>query len=207
MTRTYLRDFPQRRRPWIPLTALVVTGFVLYLASPLWLTWAGGWLVHADKPAPADVVLVLAGDFRGARVLAAANLVKQGYAPKVLVSGPDEVYGMYECEPAIAFAVAHGYPETYFARAPNHARSTREEVASLLPLLRQMNVHRVDLVTSNFHTRRAGKLFRGMAPDLETHVVGAPDLYFEPNTWWRTREGRKTFLIEALKTVTSWFGI
>jgi uncharacterized SAM-binding protein YcdF (DUF218 family) len=167
----------------------------------------GAFLVKTDKPAPADVVVVLAGDMRGARILAGADLVKRGLAPTALISGPDEVYGMYECEPAIAFAVAHGYPKTYFTGAPHHARSTRDEVAALLPVLHQMGVHRVDLVTSNFHTRRAGKLFRQMAPDMETHVVAADDVYFEPDTWWRSREGRKTFLMEGLKTVTSWFGI
>ncbi len=207
MTRNYLRDRRPRRWPWITAGVLFTVGLVLFLTGSLWLSWMGGYLVRTDKPAPADVVLVLAGDFRGERILAGADLVKQGLAPKALISGPDEVYGMYECEPAIAFAVAHGYPQNYFVRAPNRARSTREEVAALLPYLHQMGVHRVDLVTSNFHTRRAGKLFRNMAPNLETHVVGASDPDFQPDSWWRTREGRKTFLMEALKTVTSWFGI
>src|SRR5271165_5800580 len=206
MTRTYLKDQPTRW-PWITAAVLLGAGLVLYFASPLWLSWMGGFLVKTDQPAPADVVLVLAGDFRGARILKGGDLVKQVLAPKALISGPDEVYGMYESEPAIAFAVAHGYPENYFIGAPNHARSTREEAAAMLTVLHQMGVHRLDLVTSNFHTRRAGKLFRQMAPDLEIHVVAAGDLYFEPDTWWRTREGRKTFLLEALKTVTSWFGI
>jgi len=206
MTRTYLRDQP-RKRPWIAAATLVAIGLALYFGSPLLFTWMGGYLVRTDTPARADAVVVLAGDFSGARILAGADLVKQGLAPKAVISGPDEVYGMYECEPAIAFAVGHGYPQTYFVRAPNRARSTREEVASLLPYLQQMGVHRVDLVTSNFHTRRAGKIFRTMAPGLETHVVGASDIYFQPDSWWHTREGRKTFFYEAIKTVTSWFGI
>jgi uncharacterized SAM-binding protein YcdF (DUF218 family) len=182
-------------------------GLAVYLSSPLWLTWLGSLLVRTDPPALADIVVVLAGDFRGARIVAGGELVRRGMAPRALVSGPDEVYGMYECKPAIAFAVAQGYPESYFVGAPHHARSTREEVTALLPVLHRMGVHRVDLVTSNFHTRRAGNLFRALAPDLQTYVVGAGDLYFEPNTWWHTREGRKTFLMEALKSVTSWFGI
>ena len=207
MTRTYLRDQP-RKWPWTTVAILVVAiALCFYFVSPFLLTWMGAFLVRTDRPAPADAVVVLAGDFRGARVLAGADLVKQGLAPKAVISGPDEVYGMFECEPAIAFAVEHGYPQTYFVRAPNRARSTREEVAALLPYLHQMGVQRVDLVTSNFHTRRAGKIFRAMAPNLETHVVGASDLYFQPDTWWHTREGQKTFFYEAVKTVTSWFGL
>jgi uncharacterized SAM-binding protein YcdF (DUF218 family) len=195
------------RRLWLTAVTLLLFASTAYFSSALWLTWLGSFLVRTDPPAPADVAVVLAGDFRGARIVAAADLVRQGLTPRALVSGPDEVYGMYECEPAIAFAVAHGYPESYFVGAPNHARSTREEIGALLPVLHQMGVHRVDLVTSNFHTRRAGKLFRSLAPDLQTYVVGAGDLYFQPDTWWRTREGRKTFLMEALKTVATWFGI
>src|SRR5579871_220112 len=74
----------------------------------------GGYLVHEQAPQKADLALVLGGDGSGRRILRAAELVRQGYTPVVLVSGPGGAYGLHECELAIAFAVRAGYPESYF---------------------------------------------------------------------------------------------
>ncbi len=57
---------------------------------------------------------MLAGDGYGHRILRAAELVRQGLAPTVLVSGPEGLYGYYESELAIPFAVERGYPRSWF---------------------------------------------------------------------------------------------
>ena len=51
------------------------------------LSFLGRYLVYSLPPQSADIILVLAGDFYGPRVLKAAELAKQGYAPVVLISG------------------------------------------------------------------------------------------------------------------------
>ena len=194
-----------RRFRWL---LVVVLAALLVLATyPIWLTVLGGYLVHSDAPAPADMIVVLAGDFTGSRILTAGNLVRQGFAPQALISGPAGVYGIYESELAIAMAVRNGYPAAYFVAFPNDSKSTASESAAVISELRKLHVHKIDLVTSNFHTRRAAKIFRSQAPDMEVHVVAAPDRYFTPNGWWKEREGRKTFLMEWMKTVGAWFGM
>ena len=35
-----------------------------------------------------------------------------------------------------------------------------------------------------------------LAPGTELRVVAAPDPAYDPNSWWRTREGVKTFFYE-----------
>ena len=149
-------------------------------------------------------MFVPAGDARGNRILKGAELVREGYAPRAVISGPWGAYGNYECDLAIAFAVRAGYPQSYFVRFPNEARSTREEAAAAALKLRGMGARRVLLVTSVYHTRRAGALFRAAAPDLTFFVVAAPDADFAPESWWRNREARKIFLIEWLKTGAGW---
>ena len=37
-------------------------------------------------------------------------------------------------------------------------------------------------------------------------VIAAPDQYFSPDGWWNNREGRKTFVIEWMKTVAEMVG-
>lgn len=187
----------------------IVCGVVLVvLTSRLWMTALGNYLVEAGPPAHADLAVVLAGDLGGNRMLKAAELVKDGYAPQVLVSGPANCcYGLHESDLAIPFAVKHGYPQSYFVAFPNDSNSTLEEAQRIVLELRKRKVHSIDLVTSNYHTHRAGRIYRSLAPDLDIHMVAAPDANFTPDGWWKTREGRKTFLNEWAKTVAAWLGM
>lgn len=171
------------------------------------LTGLGAYLDQSGPPEKADLVFVLAGDPFGNRILKAAQLVREGYAPQVIVSGPEGFYGLHECDLAIPFAIRAGYPADYFVPFPHAARSTREEAEDAVPELRRRGAHRVLLVTSLYHTRRAGNLFRAAASDLTFFVVAAPDRDFIRGGWWRNREARKTFLTEWLKTVAGWFRI
>jgi len=164
----------------------------------------GNFLVKAGPPQKADVVLVLAGDGFGRRILKAGELVKQGWAPNALISGPNGNYGRYECDLAIPFAVRAGYPESYFIHFEHTGRSTEEEAHAAAAKLGTMGAKKVILVTSNYHTRRSGKIFHRVAPDIEFFVVAAPDEFFKPDTWWRDREARKIFLYEWMKTVAEW---
>jgi uncharacterized SAM-binding protein YcdF (DUF218 family) len=169
------------------------------------LTALGAYLEQDSPPAKADVIFVLAGDAYGHRILKAGDLVRQGYAPQAVISGPPGNYGFYECDLAIPFAEKAGYPASYFLRFPVEAHSTREESDAAAAEFHKLGVKRVLLVTSTFHTRRAGKLFRAAAPDIEFVVVGAPDEHFRADGWWRDREAQKTFVYEWMKTVAGWF--
>ncbi len=169
------------------------------------LTALGAYLEQDSPPAKADVAFVLAGDGYGRRILKAGDLIRQGYVPQAVISGPAGNYGFYECDLAIPFAVKSGYPATYFLPFPNQVHSTHEESEAATDELRKLGAKRVLLVTSNYHTRRAGKMFRAAAPDIEFIVVGAPDEHFRADGWWRDREAQKTFVYEWLKTVAGWF--
>ncbi len=168
---------------------------------------AGEYLIRTDPPFEADVAVVLGGDGYGHRVLAGADMVRRGLARRVLVSGPAGVYGLHESDLAIPFAVKHGNPAEWFTGLKHDATSTRAEAVVVVAELRRLAVHRCLLVTSNYHTRRTGRLFRAAAPEIEFRVVAARDEFFRPRDWWRTREGQKVFVMEWIKTVTSWFGV
>ena len=109
------------------LLGLAAAALILYLAREPLLGALGSYLVKAQDPQKADMVLVLAGDGAGNRILKAAQLVRDGYAPKVLVSGPGGMYGQHECDLEIPFAVKAGYPDSYFIHFENNAHSTRDE--------------------------------------------------------------------------------
>ena len=193
------------RFPWLIGIGLALV--LILLTSRLWLALLGGYLVKADAPVRADMVVVLAGDYSGNRIMTGGDLVRRGLAPQALVSGPGPEYGHYESDLAIQFAEKHGYPASYFVALPNQAHSTKEEADLVLAELRRRNAHRIDIVTSNYHTRRAGNIYRAKARDLDIHMVSAPDVFFRPDGWWKDREAQKTFVIEWMKTVATWLGI
>ena len=189
-----------RRFLWFALAAL------LFATHSLWLPLAARPLIRDDAPAKADLAVVLAGDAYGRRVLRAGELVRGGFVPAALVSGPP-LYGVPESDLAIAFAVRNGYPAESFVSFPNSALSTRHEAAVILPELRRRNVRSFLLVTSDFHTARAGRIFRSGGRDLEMHVVAVPDEHFRTSSWWRTAEGMRIVFTEWSKTLATAAGI
>jgi len=184
--------------------AVVFLGIIFHNAV---LAEMGSYLINADPPEKADIAVVLAGDGEGNRILKAAQLARQGFVTQILVSGPSGNYGQYECDLAIPFAVKAGYPASYFVHFENDARSTQEEARDAIARLRQLGMHKVLVVTSDYHTRRAGKIYRAAAPDLQFVLVAAPDTSFTAGGWWHNRQGKKIAFNEWLKTVTEPFGI
>ena len=191
--------------------SLLALLLVLFLARNVWLSALGSALVHDDGPAQADIALVLAGDSFGHRLSRGAEMVKQGYVPRVLVSGPAGFYGANEADAAIGWAVRKGYPAEWFVAVPHTATSTRTEAGVMLSEMRRRNIHSFLLVTSNFHTGRARRIYlraeREMGGGPSFRVVASSDEYFSPDSWWHSRDGRKTALLEWIKTVTSLLGI
>jgi uncharacterized SAM-binding protein YcdF (DUF218 family) len=185
----------------------VLLAGLLAATRTLWLGALGGFLVESEAPMPAEMVVVLAGDENGYRILKGAELAMQGYAPKVLVSGPPCCYGAYESERAIDFAVRHGYPRDWFIPLPHTASSTVAEAQVVLPELRRRQVRRFLLVTSEYHSGRAARVYRRLAPEESFRVVAAADPDFNAGAWWHTRDGRKQVFIEWAKTVADWLGI
>jgi uncharacterized SAM-binding protein YcdF (DUF218 family) len=196
-----------RRFPAINFVILTVLVILLALTHSVWMGWMGAFLVEGQAPSRADIIVVLAGDPYGHRILKAAELVKEGYALKVLVSGPPGYYDLHESDLAIPFIVKRGYPVAWFIPFPHNAHSTDEEARVIWPELHKRNVHHTIVVTSDYHTRRALRTLRARWTDIDIRMVAAPDEFFTPYGWWHTREGRKTFFLEWTKTITSLVGM
>lgn len=195
------------RRPAWKLLAVAGLLVAIVLTHSMWLGWLGDFLTVEQEPVRADLIVVLAGDSYGHRILKGAELVKRGFAPLVLVSGPPGYYDLHENELAIPFAVRRGYPAEYFIPLPNEAHSTKEEAGALLPELERRGARRVIVVTSDFHSRRALRTLRARWTGIDIRMVPASDEFFTPHGWWHSREGRKTFLLEWTKTFASLVGM
>ena len=139
-------------------------------------------------------------------MLKAAELRKQGFASRILLGSPTRWYGREEGELGRQYGISRGYPPEWFEVLYFRAQSTREEVQKIKPELQRRRVHRLIAVTSDFHTRRAGKLLRdALEPAIVVRIVAAPYAYFTPDDWWKSSEGRKTVFAELTKIVTNVF--
>jgi uncharacterized SAM-binding protein YcdF (DUF218 family) len=191
------------------LLALVVCGVLAAATHTLWLPWLGYVLIRDDGPAKADIAVVLAGGYTGSRLEKAAELVKQGWVPKVLVSGPP-LFDVHETDVCIPMMMRRGYPASWFIACPNSALSTREEAWVILGELKRRQVKSFILVTSNYHSGRARRIYRAveraMGGGPPFRVVAATDPFFDPADWWKNREGQKAVFLEWSKSLAAALG-
>jgi uncharacterized SAM-binding protein YcdF (DUF218 family) len=190
---------------------LTLLGLFVVAIGALWLlrfhvySFLGNALVENDGPQKAQAIVVMGGDETGARIIKAAELAQSGYAPVVMVSGPPMLMG-WESDLTIRYAESKGFPASLFQPLDNQVHSTRSETIDIAKDLKRDGIHKILLVTSNYHSGRAGRLMRAAAPWCWVVVIAAPDPAFDPNGWWKDRESQKQFLFEWMKTVSTALG-
>jgi len=184
---------------------------LLVLASAYWGTpWMlealGRSLIAEDTLHPADAILVLGGESReGDRVRHAVKLFKRGLAPLLVLSGTSMGFRTHEADVMRRHAEFLGVPPARILIVKHDSDSTREEAGAVVPVMKRRGLKEVILVTSNYHTARAKRIFEGAAGPYGPHFLASPvdDGLFEPDGWWMRRRYAKTFVYEAIKTVWS----
>ena len=181
-------------------------GILLALTHTIWLAWLGRFLVRTDPPEAAGIAVVLSGDGNGHRLLQAIDVVEQGFAPKVLITGPEGSYGARGPDLAMAFAQRRGLNTGILDPFVTDISSTIEEALAVDEELRRRGIDKAIVVTSEFHTRRSRFVYRNRTSGLVKYlVVASDDPRFDPDAWWKTRDGREICVIEYAKTLNSWF--
>jgi uncharacterized SAM-binding protein YcdF (DUF218 family) len=189
------KDLGQRKRIRLWTVALVLTAMLLVFAAN------AGRLLVVDAPEPSDVILVLAGetDHRPAR---AVQLLEQGYARRVVIDVPAEAMIFGSSEVQLAEKYAQGSPQAAAIRiCPIEGLSTRDETHDAAKCLVSEGGHRILIVTSEFHTRRALSIFRHELRGYSFSVSKARDEAEFGTRWWTHREWAKTCLGEWEKLV------
>jgi uncharacterized SAM-binding protein YcdF (DUF218 family) len=138
------------------LFVLVAVAAVVGLATVAFLH-PREFLTIDSGPVRGDALVVLGGG--DGRAVRAAELYRQGAAPRVLVTG----FG--DSKSNVDILEANGVPGTVISVEPS-AFSTLENAQFSAPILRQQGAHRVIIVTSWFHSRRALSTFRHIMPDM-----------------------------------------
>ena len=124
------------------------------------------------------------------------------------MDGPKSLLG-HESDATIEYAEKRGYAAALFHSLPLPANlnSTRAEADYVGKYLKAQKIHKILLVTSNYHTHRAAYLFRKYEPRTGRDCRTGAGPEFNPDSWWTDREGQKTFVMEWMKTVAAYLGI
>lgn len=187
------------------LCALIVFLFALYLVRHPLMRVAGHSVIVDDSPRASDAIVMLGDDnYSGDRAARAAELIKGGWAPRVIASGRYLRSYMSVAQLEQRDLIADGVPASAIIPLPQHARNTREECTVIGKFLAQRGWKHVLLVTSNYHTRRADYICSRVLPHgTELYVIAANDSDYNPNDWWDTRQGTKTFFHEVQGLIVS----
>jgi len=145
-------------------------------------------------PVTADVIVILGGGLHE-RPERAAELFRQHAAPRILISGAGDD-GINR-----AILLQRGVPAGAI-EMESQSLTTRENAEFSLQRLRAENVHRVILVTSWYHARRAVKTFEHYAPDLTFY--SRPSYYAFDRAEWTQRGNGRRMRLEFLKLPGYW---
>lgn len=194
---------PQRGGVFAKLTVLI---FILLLCAAIYLVrvpllrMLGGFWIVSAAPSNADAIVILSDDdFTADRASRAAELYHSGWAPRIVASGR-----RLRPYASIAELMQHdletrGVPKKAIVPFAHDAQDTLEELRDINDFVQEHHWTQIMIVTSNYHTRRTRYLARHIFPRaMQVQVVSAPDVNYDPDSWWRTREGLKHFLHETL---------
>lgn len=194
----------------ILLAVVVLVPVLVYIDRNNLLAEAGSFLVVRDNLEPADVIFLLNGDTTS-RPYYAADLFHKGFAPKVVIARMEDSrsvqLGAYPnpTDSNIVVLRKLGLPESGIVELlpPKGVMHTADEAAALLAYVKANPVHKVIIVTSEFHSRRSRYTFHRFLRDTGVKVMLAPtrDLNYGANDWWRSEDGILGCQNEYLKLV------
>ncbi len=186
----------------------------------LWIALApslASRLVVERKLEQADVILVLSGSAAyKQRTKKAAELYKQGVAPRILITNDGERAGWSTTDqrnpPFVELErrelIANGVLPDAITVLPGEVAGTDQEAKELANEIDERPFGSVVLVTSPYHTRRALWTFekflkgKGVAIGIEHAEHG--EHYPKPSTWWMSKTGWQLVGGEYVKSIAYW---
>ncbi len=209
--------------PGRPRWILIPAVFALVAAIIFALTFvrepvlrAAGWALIVNEPiAPADIIVVSAYS-SGAGALEAADLVQSGIATRVAVfSDPPSAENHefirrglpYEDGAARQIRQLKWLGVTdvlQIHRTEDGTEPGTEGEGQVLPAWCDQHQFRsIVLVTTRDHSRRTRRVLDRVMKGHPTRVTVQPARYsrFDPDQWWKTRDGVRTEIVELQKLV------
>jgi uncharacterized SAM-binding protein YcdF (DUF218 family) len=174
---------------------------VLYWSSDSLLSAIGKALIIHTSPVPSKAAVVLNTDQEYySRLTEAAQLYKAGLVKTIILNGDRKTEAFKQIE-AAGFTRACAWYEDYlrilflYGVNPNDVicisaedvYDTVTEAEAVGPRILALGIDQILLITSKFHTRRAGFIWQQrFQGELQIQTIGARTDPFDPNHWWQS---------------------
>ena len=154
-----------------------------------------------DEPEKSDAIVVLAGE-TNVRADRALELLRQGVAPHVFLDAEtrDVIYDQPLVELVQRYVNSLGEANRVSV-CQITGYSTIAEADDVSRCLQSLSPHRVLIVTSDYHTRRALMIFRHRLPQYQFSAAAARNPAQFGEAWWTHREWAKATFDEWAKTL------
>jgi uncharacterized SAM-binding protein YcdF (DUF218 family) len=186
---------------------LLLCAAFLILAMVLLLVLPESLLIISDEPVNIDAIIVIGGDHKPERVQRAVELYREGYAPLVIISAGTLVQEgdewLPEAEVMRRQARLFGLPERAMLLETD-SQSTFENALFTRRICEANGIDRVLLVASDYHSRRARRIFRG-AYEPDIHVIVQPAGESERSDWLFRLRNADVALYEYRNWLQYWF--
>ena len=214
MLRSFLVGGSSRLRRLL-LSALVIVAML----SGWTFVSLGRVLYEVDPLERSDIIFVLDGSYME-RPAEAAHLYTEGWAPRIILSRrlPDnaenillqqglKIQSVMDAQKNAM--VLMGVPESAIEIMSATRDNTAGESAALRQLLQARGLSRIIVVTSKFHTARAGFAFRRSFRGTSIKVIVRATRYDTTNIdrWWEPRRNFRMGLFEAQSLLAYWLGL
>ena len=189
------------------------------VALACFLPFAGTYLVVQQPLEHADAIVVLAGP-RAERWLEAVDLFREGWAPRIVLSrgridnGEARLSAMgirfpQDADLARDAMLQMKIPADAIVLLPESLDNTAQEAASTRRMAAAAGWSRIIVVTSKYHSRRAGYAFAREFRGTAMRIVMRTTRYDSalPARWWTTRPDVRYVLSELQKLVAYRLGL
>ena len=184
------------------LVGILLVFAIAVVAFAYGFSRAGYWLqAPAQAPVHADAIVVLGGN-DGDRALRALGLFKEGYAPKIVLTGLERGRASPPANLTwrAEYLIARGVPKSA-VRFEIYSENSYEEAQNILELMKKQGWRTVIAVSDPPHMRRLAwtwhRVFKGSG--LSYALVASSAQWWMPGEWWLDEHSGAFVISEYIK--------
>lgn len=189
------------RKKFIILIILAIP-ILFYATREIWLEEVGEFLIVRSELKKADIITILGG-WHGRKVEEGVELYKQGYAPRILITGEAiTLPGISTTWPLLARvkAIRMGVPEEDII-LEERTTDTYGDAIYTSEDFQKLNISSAIIVSNSIHMRRVSLVFDKFAGEKGVNLIYYPTKTdgFNPATWWKSDNWISEVISEYLK--------
>jgi len=160
----------------------------------------GQYLSPSDNLTKADAIVVVSGDTD--RIQHAIDLYKQGYAPKLILSGAAKE-GFTSNALAMQIEASQSGIPSEDVILEEKAYNTYENATYTKEIVLSQGIKNIILVSSPYHQRRVYETFKNVFKGSEVKLQNNPSTYssWRSDSWWKSDKNLHLTQEESLKTL------